>query len=227
MSNSHPPTVVYLHGLASSPESAKAVFFRLRFERLGWRFIAPDLNLPEFRTLTLSRCIEAVSGILDELSGTRAGSPIVLMGSSFGGLCALHAYATLKDAAVAGLVLLAPAFDFTKNKEMNPGDLDRWRQAEDVTICHNGLPLNFKIIEDLSNYDSYAVNVNVPCLVIHGENDETIGVEQSLEFKRLNPQITLELFPDNHSLIPSFERIWSEDNRGPLPKFLEQLTPLP
>lgn len=221
MSNSHPPTVIYLHGLASSPESAKAVFFRARFERLGWKFVAPDLNLPEFRTLTLSRCIDAVSGTLSDLSNT-AGSPIVLMGSSFGGLCALHAYAKLRDPRVAGLVLLAPAFDFTKNKEMNPGDIDRWRKVKDVTICHNGLPLNFKIIEDLSNYDSYAVNVKVPCLVMHGENDETIGVEQSLEFKRRNPQTTLEVFPDNHSLIASFERIWSENDQGPLPGFLQQ-----
>lgn len=218
------PAVIYLHGLASSPQSAKAVFFKKKFEHLGWTFVAPDLNLPDFKSTTLSR---GIADVARELSTFKAQQPVILMGSSFGGLTALHAYNQLRnDSQILGLILLAPAFEFLKNKEMSAGDVEKWRTVRDLVICHNNLPLNFGIIEDLSRYDSYAVSVDVPCLVIHGRRDATIGVEQSERFREVNPQVALDIFEDDHQLSQSFPKMWDESpvNGAPIGRIPEFIT---
>ena len=43
--------VIYLHGFASSAHSGKATYLGQRLEERGVRFLAPDLNFPDFSTL--------------------------------------------------------------------------------------------------------------------------------------------------------------------------------
>jgi hypothetical protein len=49
--------VVYLHGFASSPPSGKAQWFARALAAHGITMACPDLNLPEFETLTVTRMI--------------------------------------------------------------------------------------------------------------------------------------------------------------------------
>ena len=220
-----PPAIIYLHGLASSPRSLKAVFFANRLRAFGLDFSVPDLNLPTFKTLTLSRAIEATNNEIRNFGNKRN---IVLIGSSFGALTALHTYSRSPlRSQIRGLILLAPAFDFLANKEMGPGDVEKWRAAQSVVICHNNQPLNFSFVEDLSNYDSYSVQVEVPCLVVHGRNDQTIGYEQSERFKSLNPQSSLLLLEDVHDLALSLDFLWGSNNAGAIPDLLRDVTELP
>ena len=44
--------VVYLHGFASSAQSSKAQFFAGKFAELGIPLVTPDLNAPDFGTLS-------------------------------------------------------------------------------------------------------------------------------------------------------------------------------
>ena len=77
---------LYLHGFVSSPESTKATFLA---DRLGGHHLVlscPDLNLPDFSTLTVTRMIRQVEGELAE----RKPGPTVLFGSSLGAFVALH-----------------------------------------------------------------------------------------------------------------------------------------
>ncbi len=218
-----PPVVIYLHGLASSPQSAKAEFFRQQFENVDWTFLAPDLNLPDFTSVTLSR---GIADVVRELAKLEPKRRVVLMGSSFGALTALHAYDQLRDnSQIVGLILLAPAFDFQKNKEMSLKDFEKWKSAREAVICHNNLPLSFMIVEDAARYDSYAVPIEIPCLVIHGRHDASIGVEQSELFKERNPNAELMVFDDEHQLLRSVAQMWDQSpadgsQRGVVPDFI-------
>jgi len=78
--------VLYLHGFASSPKSSKASFFATKFAARGIAVESPDLNEPDFSTLTVTRMLGQVSDCID--SGT---DPVVLVGSSLGGFVAVHA----------------------------------------------------------------------------------------------------------------------------------------
>jgi pimeloyl-ACP methyl ester carboxylesterase len=85
---------IFLHGLESSNQGTKAVFFRERY---------PDMLTPNF-TGPLDERIRKLEGILAGQSGIR------LVGSSFGGLMAA-VYAMQNKPAVERLVLLAPAIN--------------------------------------------------------------------------------------------------------------------
>ena len=52
--------VLYLHGFASSPQSSKATFLARKFAERGIQVIVPDLNEPNFSTLTVTRMLQQV-----------------------------------------------------------------------------------------------------------------------------------------------------------------------
>ena len=86
------PTRVFIHGLESSSQGTKGVFFRERF---------PDMILEDFFGLFPQR--------MERLEGLLAGkNDLILVGSSYGGLMAA-VYACLHEERVKKLILLAPA----------------------------------------------------------------------------------------------------------------------
>ena len=98
------PGAVWLHGFASSPASSKARFVHDHLAAHGLQLQIPDLNQPDFASLTVGR-------MLAEVDALAAGSPtqtLLLAGSSLGGYTAAL-WASLHPEACASLVLLAPA----------------------------------------------------------------------------------------------------------------------
>src|SRR5215207_7510846 len=89
--------VVYLHGFASSAHSGKARYFGERLQERGVRFVAPDLNMPDFSTLTVTRMIEQTGELIEKGKGpaldtAAAGRPgVTLIGSSLGAFVAVNA----------------------------------------------------------------------------------------------------------------------------------------
>ena len=86
---------IYLHGFASSPDSAKAKYFRERFSYLGIDLKTPDLNQNDFSGLTLTRQLNQIE--TEFLLTQSSQSPtenvknlggVTIIGSSFGGLTA-------------------------------------------------------------------------------------------------------------------------------------------
>jgi pimeloyl-ACP methyl ester carboxylesterase len=85
---------IFLHGLESSNQGTKAVFFRKRY---------PDMLTPNFSG-PLDERIESLEQILAGQTGIR------LVGSSFGGLMAAL-YAMQNELVVERVILLAPAIN--------------------------------------------------------------------------------------------------------------------
>ena len=63
--------VIYLHGFASSAQSGKATYLSARLRARGEEVVTPDLNLPDFSTLTVTRMLEQTHAILE-----RAAEPV-------------------------------------------------------------------------------------------------------------------------------------------------------
>ena len=209
--------VLYLHGLASSPASGKSGFLAERFAAHGIELLAPDLNLPDFSTLTVTRMLDQVDRILD----ARPPGPVVLAGSSLGGFVALHAVdrraSRLDDRhPITRLVLLAPAVDFGQMRDplVIPENVEAWRATDRWEPFHSGygrpMPVRFALWEDAGQYDSLAVRVDVPTLIVHGIRDTVVDLGSVRRFADPRPNVTLRLVDDDHRLQGQLETVWLE-----------------
>ena len=57
--------IIYLHGFASSAASSKATYLGQRFRERGFPFETPDLNLPDFSNLTVTRMLGQVRALIE------------------------------------------------------------------------------------------------------------------------------------------------------------------
>ena len=108
------PTFVWLGGFKSDMAGTKAEALARWAEARGQGFVRFDYfghgrSEGRFEDGTISRWLADTLAVIDE----RTAGPLVLVGSSMGGWLALLA-ARARPARVAGLLLIAPAADFTE-----------------------------------------------------------------------------------------------------------------
>lgn len=212
------PSVVYLHGFASSPHSSKATYLGRRLAEQGVAVQTPDLNLPDFSTLTVTRMLGQVRDALDRFAGQR----VVLIGSSLGGFVAVHAALQQPD-RVHSLVLLAPALEFGRPVERSSGgdsrmrqlgdmDLSEWRRSGSVDVFHYGygrmMPVHYALYDDFSHYDALDADLRMPVLVFQGRRDDTVDPATVEAWSRRRPNVELHMLDDDHQLSQSLDYIW-------------------
>jgi uncharacterized protein len=199
---------IYLHGFASSPNSRKAVFLGDRFADLNINLLVPDLNQDDFSHLTISRQFYQVKSLF------QPHEPITLIGSSLGGLTA--AFLAKSHPQVAKIILLAPAFEFLPNwlATLGINEVQKWETERYRDVYHYSekkkLPLHYDFITDANEYQEKKLNRQVPTLIIHGINDETIPILASRNFAKNRPWVNLIELVSDHSLNDMMEVIWQE-----------------
>jgi predicted esterase YcpF (UPF0227 family) len=110
-----PKPVLYFHGFASSPNSAKIAALRPLLAPYGIELDTPDLNVPTFETLDFEAVIEHA------LARARANPPRAVVGSSLGALVALS---IAQRGVTVPLVLIAPALGVARRwaERITPDD---------------------------------------------------------------------------------------------------------
>jgi pimeloyl-ACP methyl ester carboxylesterase len=135
---------IFLHGLESSNQGTKSVFFRERY---------PDMAIPHF-TGPLNERMKSLNSVLFQKTG------IILVGSSFGGLMAAI-FAMENEERVERMILLAPAINLTefadyRSKTLSVpvwiyhGTSDEVIPLKDVEKVAKGVfrHLSFNVVED-------------------------------------------------------------------------------
>jgi pimeloyl-ACP methyl ester carboxylesterase len=201
--------VLYLHGFASGPASRKATFFRQHLEAIGVRIDVPALDEGNFQSLTVSGQLRLCDRILNN-------EPAVLIGSSLGGyLAALYA---ARHTEVRGLVLLAPAFSFADywEREMNAEQLAEWKQKGSISVFHYAsgceVPIGYQLLEDARNFEPYP-DVRQPVLIIHGNHDLSVPVQESVRFADSHPNVELVRVESGHELTDVLDVVWQHSKR--------------
>jgi pimeloyl-ACP methyl ester carboxylesterase len=162
-------TVLYLHGLASSPAGRKRALLEEALAPEGIAVVAPDLNLPSFERLDFDRIVRGAAAAAADLR------PAVVVGSSLGALVAL---ALAHDAGPTGppLVLVAPALAFGERWR------DRLSDGEDVEIHHHGegrpLPIHREFFLGMASLRVEDAPPPVPVTIVMGTADESVPFAQ-------------------------------------------------
>jgi len=192
--------VIYLHGFASGSASTKASFIGRRLREQGIPFEAPDLNLPSFSTLTVTRMLQQTQSLID--AGKR---PVTLIGSSLGAFVAVHAAAAWPE-RVDRLVLLAPALDFASPRMTRMGDsaLEDWKADGSLNVFHFGygriVPVHYELYEDARRYDALHARIRMPVLVFQGRHDDVVDPKMVEEWASTRPNVELHMVDDGHQL---------------------------
>jgi uncharacterized protein len=208
-------TLAYLHGFASSAQSSKGTSLAARASTAGMQFLTPDLNLPEFSSLTVSRMLDQVRALTAGIDG-----PITLIGSSLGAVVALFSAASMaRDSAGAALdtvVLMAPAVDLVPDLTRHFGEagLREWEETGAIEVFHYAYQeqrrLGWEFFADARRYDVWTVETPVPTLVFHGTRDELVDPVAVRRWAAARPNVTLHMLDDGHQLSASVDVMWNE-----------------
>ena len=208
--------LIYLHGFASSPASSKAQCLADWVSTAGFTLHCPDLNEPDFSTLTVSRMIDQVGRVMAALDP----GPVALIGSSLGAFVALHLadrrQSLTDDHPIERLVLLAPAFDFGANrtKHLGPEGLERWRTTNRLEVKHYAEGrtrwVYYALYDDARRYDSFATTVAVPTFILQGRLDAVVDPAIVERFAAGRAHVTLRLLNDDHQLRAGLKQAWHD-----------------
>jgi pimeloyl-ACP methyl ester carboxylesterase len=198
------PTVVYVHGFRSHGLGTKAKAFAQCVGDMGHAYMSFDQrgsggSSGEFQDFTISGGLADLNAVLDYL----APEPVVLVGSSLGGVLAVAAAAS-RAARLQGMLLIAPAFGLLAHHfdAMSQAALADWAASGSATLWdeyeQRDYTLGYGFYQDAQQFRRPATNqFACPITVVHGEKDEILPVEDSLAFAGdiQAPQIKMFVVP--------------------------------
>jgi len=203
--------LVWLSGYRSDMESTKATALDAEAERLGLGFLRFDYSGHgrsdrRLEDGTISRWLEEALALLK----AESEGPQILVGSSMGGWLALLAARALKEAGeterVKGLILIAPAVDFTETLvwAKAPDEAKRAIMEQGVWLrrsAYSSEPdrLTRGLIEDGRKHLMLGgmIRTGAPIMVLQGMRDEDVPFSHALALmQRLGDPATLTLVKD-------------------------------
>lgn len=198
--------VVLCHGFLSSKHSTtNKTLTRLLaghgLAALRFDFFGHGESEGPFEHITVGLAVSQALAALD-LVAARGYRRVGLMGSSFGGLVAIHAAARwrrpqdgVKDhgpgepEGVACLALKCPVVDFAEELELELGQsgMAEWRRTNTVPNFAGGagrIKLSFDFYRDAQQHIAYAAapGIRAPTAIVQGDRDELIPLHQSRRF---------------------------------------------
>ena len=155
--------LLYFHGFASSPGSAKVRALEQRLPPLGFQLTAPDLNVPSFEELDWEQMVEV------SLTDARRIDPAVIVGSSLGALVAL---AVVAAGIRKPLVLIAPALGVARRwqSRLPEGDsIDVWNHA-----TNSNRQIHRRFFDQMANLHIDDQPPPTRVIALMGSEDETV-----------------------------------------------------
>lgn len=203
--------VILLHGFMSTRHSSG------RYDRLAVELHAQGIDVLRFDfsgcgesdkdEMTIANEVEDLGAAITFMK-ERGYRRLGLVGHSLGGLVALHA----RDPIVKALVLLAPV---TAPKQHYLAKFDAATQQHllkqgKTVINYQGRKhtVTMTFVQEREAVDQHAVcsGVRVPVLLIHGEKDTTLPLDDSRSASELFPTVRFIPMPDaGHDLFAHFD----------------------
>lgn len=200
------PTVIYLHGFASSAKNRKAIKITEKlndnplFNFVSFEFTPEPVD---FSNMTVTGMVNR----LRQFILTEKIRQPVLVGSSLGGLVALHYTSIFGD--IKHCLLLAPALRFRTKRTGRQAVLTA---DGSLPVFHYGfnkeIPLYKSFMDDVRLYKDY-IKPPVNCTIIHGKKDTVVPVRTSRYYaNKYAYRVKLIEVDSDHNLTDQVDLIW-------------------
>lgn len=196
--NKTKPIIILVHGFNSEKNSSTNIALVERLKKNNISTFRIDLfahgeSEGDFENLTQSEAVDDVMLAIDFLK--KLGfSKIGLEGSSFGGLAVIMAAAKSKNIYL--LATKCPVSSYFEFKEYtNKNLIEDWKKNS--YSYRESKKLNFTFYKDIKNNIAYDIadKITVPTLIVHGDADTEVSVEQSIKLSKLIPNCQLKIIP--------------------------------
>ncbi len=193
-----PVSVIVCHGFGSSkngstPPALQEIFDRNAITTLRFDFFGHGESGGNFSEITISEAVDDILNAIKFLK-KRGYDKIGLAGSSFGGISSTIAASKSED--LFALALKSPVSDYYELERLRMGDkgIDVWKRKGYVDY-ENGMKLKYSFFEDFKNNNAYeaAKRIKIPTIVVHGDADDVVPVEQSVKLSKIIKKCRLEI----------------------------------
>ncbi|MBD3313319.1 alpha/beta fold hydrolase [Candidatus Woesearchaeota archaeon] len=197
------PLVVLCHGFTSSKDSATYPLMAEKLYDSGilslrFDFYGHGESEGRFEDITITEGTEEVISAIDFVKTLEYAGNIALFGTSFGGLCATLAASRFNT--ITALGLKAPASDMIDNRRKHLGEegYDEWKQMGVAEFNnHSGIvvKLNYSFAEDGEKINAFEEARKISCttLIVHGDNDLSVPLQQSERLAKGIKNVKLEI----------------------------------
>jgi len=196
------PIIIFCHGFSTNKDGRTALRLEksLNEENIStfrFDFFGHGESHGRFEEITITEAVDDVQSAITYLreAGYKKKG---LIGSSFGGMASIITASKKNDLYV--LALKSPVSDFSgMSHAQDPlQDINNWKEkGYTYIIGPDGArrKLNYSFFEEAQKVEAYeaAKKIKIPCLIVHGDNDETVPIEQSIKTARLIKNCKLEI----------------------------------
>jgi len=196
------PIIILCHGFSTSKDSLTHVRLEKILNESGvstfrFDFFGHGESEGKFEEITVSEAVDDIENaieLLKELGYKKTG----LVGSSFSGMASLLTASKTDELYI--LALKSPVSDYMGLiiARANQEEIKTWRENGfiDITGAHQEkLKLNYSFFEDSQKINGFesAKKIKIPVLIVHGDKDETVPIEQSIKTASLIQNCRLEI----------------------------------
>lgn len=213
-SSKEKPIIILCHGFSSSKESStyvklQDILNKHNISIFRFDFFGHGESEGKFEDITESEAVDDILNaikFLKELGYKKIG----LIGSSFGGIASIMAASKTNDLFI--LALKCPVSNHlekniaTKTEE----ELKDWKEKGHRLYTRKDgtkLRLNYTFVEDFKNNNGYeaAKHIKIPTIIVHGDEDEKVPVEQSIKTSKIIENCRLEIIKGADHLFTKME----------------------
>lgn len=196
------PIIILCHGFFRSKDGKTYVGLERILNKKGistlrFDFFGHGESEGKFEEVTTSEAVDDVLSAIKFLKESGYGK-IGLMGSSFGGMASIMAASKVNDLYV--LALKSPVSDYsslfrTQQNEQEVKKIKEMGFTHITDIEGKKRKLNISFFIDAQKADAYeaAKKIKIPALIVHGDKDDSVPVEQSKRTASLMENCRLEV----------------------------------
>lgn len=196
------PVIILCHGFATSKDNStntqlEKIFNNHKIATFRFDFFGYGESEGDFENITISEAVDDILNAIYYLKD-KGFSKLGLVGSSFGGMSSIISASKTNDLFV--LVLKSPVSDYYEvdTKRRTKEEIKDWK-SKGFVIQRNSKGeekrLNYSFFEDFKNNNAYeaAKKIKIPTLIVHGDEDKTVPIEQSKKTSSIIENCKLEI----------------------------------